>query len=132
MLGYIYNMIPDSAVQLEILLKFLKRKPRKSSESGALVVNQCGIEFKDVGFSYPNTENPVFNRLNLVMKEKQTIAIVGPSGTGKTTISRILFGLYDTFTGKVSLDGRDIRNYNPDELSEAICIVPHVNDSHGN
>lgn len=80
------------------------------------------IQFEDVSFAY-DEENYVINNLDLEIKPEETLAIVGSTGSGKTTIINILNRFYDIQSGTISLDGQDIRKYTLDNLRQRISIV---------
>ena len=80
------------------------------------------IEFKDVWFEY--VENvPVLKNINLQIKQGETIALVGNSGGGKTTIVNLLPRFYDIKSGSISIDGIDIRDYTLESLRQNIAVV---------
>lgn len=80
------------------------------------------ISYKNVGFSYEK-ENIVLQNVNLTIRPGQTIAFVGPSGGGKSTLCNLLPRFYDVNTGSVAIDGKDVRNYTQESLRKAIGIV---------
>ncbi len=81
------------------------------------------IRFEGVGFHYEKNE-PVLHDIDLRVTAGQTIALVGPTGAGKTTIVSLLMRFYDVTTGRVTLDGVDIRSITLDSLSRQMAIVP--------
>jgi ABC-type multidrug transport system fused ATPase/permease subunit len=81
------------------------------------------IEFQDVTFTYPKGDKPVLNRLNLTVTTGQTIAIVGPNGSGKTTLVNLLPRFYDVDSGRILIDGTDIRNCTLRSLRDQISMV---------
>lgn len=81
------------------------------------------IVFDDVSFEYPDDHNEVFCHLNLSVKSGERIAIVGPSGGGKTTLCNLIPRFYDTTSGTITLDGQDIRKIKLKSLRQAIGIV---------
>lgn len=81
------------------------------------------VEFKDVIFAY-DKGRPVLNKLNLTAERGQVIAIVGPSGAGKTTIVNLIPRFYDVTSGQVLVDNYDVRDVTVDSLREQIGIVP--------
>lgn len=81
------------------------------------------IVFKDVSFEYPDDHNKVFRNLNLSVSAGEKIAIVGPSGGGKTTLCNLIPRFYDTTDGSITLDGRDIKQITLKSLRKSIGIV---------
>jgi len=81
------------------------------------------VRFDDVRFSY-DPERPILNGLSFEVPAGKTVAIVGPSGAGKSTISRLLFRLYDVSSGRILIDGQDIRNVTQSSLRASIGMVP--------
>ena len=82
------------------------------------------IELKNVTFSYPNAANEVLKNLSLKITAGERVAIIGPIGSGKTTVGRLLMGLYEPNSGMVAMDGTDIRQIDPSELRHFIGCVP--------
>ena len=105
------------------LLGDLMRTPVES-RNGQLVPPLSGtIEFDDVAFTYPNTGSPALKDVTLRFEAGQTIGIVGRSGSGKTTITRILQKLHQPQSGIVRLDGHDIKEIETNYLRSHIGVV---------
>lgn len=82
------------------------------------------IEFHDVWFRYPTRpEEFVLKGLNLTIEPRQSVALVGESGCGKSTFVNLMMRFYDPNHGKILLDGVDLRDYNLHELRKAISLV---------
>ena len=81
------------------------------------------IEFKNVEFTYPSAPNPAIDGLNLIIKPGEKVGIIGKIGSGKTTIGRMLCGLYDAQGGSILIDGIDIRQFHPHELRRSVGFV---------
>ena len=80
------------------------------------------LEFKDVNFTYPDGKE-VLHHINLNLKKGKTYALVGPTGGGKTTTASLMARLYDPSTGKVLLNGKDIRSYPPEDRTKKIGFI---------
>jgi ATP-binding cassette subfamily B protein len=77
---------------------------------------QQGIEFRHVTYAYEGKDEPALSDLSFTIARGETVAIVGHNGAGKTTLVKLLARLYDPQSGQVLIDGRDVREYDPDEL----------------
>ena len=82
-----------------------------------------GIEFREVGFRYPDNEEWALRGVNLVIRPGEKIALVGHNGAGKTTLIKLLSRLYDPTEGSVLIDGIDIRDLDPLELQQRIGVI---------
>jgi ATP-binding cassette subfamily B protein len=82
-----------------------------------------GIEFRGVGFRYPENGGWAVRDINLTIRPDEKIALVGPNGAGKTTLIKLLSRLYDPAEGAILMDGIDIRQLDPDELRQKIGII---------
>ncbi|MFZ2152737.1 MAG: ABC transporter ATP-binding protein [Microgenomates group bacterium] len=82
------------------------------------------IEFKNMSFVYPKNQQKVLDGINLVIKAGSKVAFVGRSGTGKTTLVKLLLRFYDTTRGKILIDGVDIKKMTKNNLRSIISVVP--------
>lgn len=85
--------------------------------------NKYEIEFKNVSFKYPGTENFVLENLNFKLRNGERMAVVGMNGSGKTTMIKLLCRLYDPTQGQITLNGIDIKNYNYNEYMSVFGII---------
>ena len=88
-----------------------------------LEVKQGGIEFKDVSFEYPDDHNQVLHHVNLTIRPGESLALVGPSGGGKTTLCNLIPRFYDVTGGAVLVDGQDVRDVQLHSLRQAVGVV---------
>lgn len=88
-----------------------------------LQVDKGGIEFQDVSFEYPDDHNKVLRHVNLQIKPGENLALVGPSGGGKTTLCNLIPRFYDVTGGRILIDGQDVRKVTLHSLRDAIGVV---------
>ncbi len=81
------------------------------------------IEFRNIHFAYPGTDKVILDQFNLVLHTDLHYALVGRNGAGKTTIIKLLTGLYDTYEGTILLDGKDIRSFTPAERKGMFSVL---------
>ncbi|HLR46240.1 MAG TPA: ABC transporter ATP-binding protein, partial [Deinococcales bacterium] len=82
------------------------------------------LEFQTVEFRYPGAEKPVLSDITFTARAGQTVAVIGPTGAGKSTLMHLIPRLFDATAGRVLIDGTDVREYEPEALWERIGFVP--------
>lgn len=82
------------------------------------------IEFRELSFTYPGTTQPSLDKINLTFKAGEKVGIIGRIGSGKTTLEKLVLGLYEPTSGAVLIDGIDIKQMDPADLRRAIGYVP--------
>ncbi len=82
-----------------------------------------GLRFEDVWFSYPGSSESALRGVNLHLHPGQKLALVGENGSGKTTLIKLLTRLYDPTRGRITLDGRDLREWNPHALRQRVGVI---------
>jgi ATP-binding cassette subfamily B protein len=119
-----YSTVQAALAAAERVYLFLGTKPTVVELEGSrdIEIERGEIMFKDVSFGYGGNE--VFEGLNLVVKPSEVVAIVGPTGAGKTTITNLIMRLYDPQSGKVLIDGRDVKEFKYRSLRGQISLVP--------
>jgi ATP-binding cassette subfamily B protein len=85
------------------------------------------VEFSDVTFRYPGTVSPALDRVSFTIEEGRVFGIVGRSGSGKTTVTRLLQGLHSDYQGLIKLDGNDLRQFDIDHLRASLGVVLQEN-----
>ncbi len=129
-LGFAYNMIKQGIADMEQMFRLLsvdqevKDRPDAVDLAGHLDEKPaCSVEFQDVRFGY-QPEREILKGISFAVPAGRKVAVVGPTGAGKSTISRLLFRFYDVGSGHILIDGRDVRDYTQASLRAAIGVVP--------
>ena len=129
MLGFVYREIKQGLTDMEQLFRLLALNQEVADKPGAPALSapasgrQGEVVFEDVRFGY-QPEREILKGLTLRVPPGGRLAIVGPTGAGKSTISRLLFRFYDVTQGRTTIDGQDIRDITQDSLRAAIGVVP--------
>lgn len=124
-IGWIVNTLQQGAASMKRLDKIFAEVPDITSPAQPLPLPASRrIEFRDLTFTYPGPGRPALRDVSLVVEEGMTVGIVGLTGSGKSTLVRLLPRLYDPPPGKVLLGGIDIRNLELSTLRSQIGMVP--------
>lgn len=125
-LGSVYRELRQSLLDMETLFNLQKVNVKIEERPNAKVLDLSRggeIRFENVTFGY-HPERPILKNASFTIPAGQKFAIVGPSGCGKSTILRLLFRFYDTQSGRILVDGQDIRDVTLDSLRKSIGVVP--------
>jgi ATP-binding cassette subfamily B protein len=125
-LGQVVNMLQRGAASMGRIDQILKTRPllEVPAEPAPVADARGEIEFRNVSFRYPGTDRLVLQDVSFVASPGQTLAIVGPTGSGKSTLVALIPRLYDPSEGEVRLDGTPIRRFDPVELRRVMGVVP--------
>ena len=124
-LGVIYREIRQALADMERLFRLIDEHAEIRDAPGAPALSVAGAEvrFENVDFRYePNRS--ILEDVSFTIPAGRTIAVVGPSGSGKSTLARLLYRFYDVTSGRITIDGQDIRSVQQSTLRAAIGIVP--------
>lgn len=124
-LGFIFREAKDATINSERLFDLLEEPPDivDASPLPDLEVTGGEIRFEGVSFAY-EPDRPVLHDVSFTVGAGKTVAVVGGSGSGKSTLARLLFRFYDPSSGRITIDGQDIRHVSRPSLRRAIGIVP--------
>lgn len=124
-LGFVYREMKGSLASIERMFDLLKVTPKvtDAKDAESLKITQGEIAFNEVSFQYTD-ERPILKQISFTVPAKQKVAIVGSSGAGKSTISRLLFRFYDPKSGNITIDGQPIQNATLDSVRGAIGVIP--------
>ena len=124
-LGHIYRSIKQALVELEQLVELLDETPDIPDRAGAVPLpdGPGAIRFEGVSFSYRDGSSTL-EGLDFEVPPGAKVALIGPTGAGKTTVARLLYRFYDPDAGGIFVDGREIRTLTLESLRRAIAVVP--------
>lgn len=123
-LGWVSSMIQEAEASQKRINEFLHIEPEiKNNTIGATPINGT-LAFENVSFTYEDTNIVALKNVSFSLDKGQTLAIIGKTGSGKSTILTLISRLYDVNEGKITLDGTDIRELNLFDLRQSIGVVP--------
>lgn len=123
--GFVYREIKQSLIDIERMLELLdvEHEIADASDATQLSLSGASVRFEHVNFAY-DSRRPILKDVSFEVPAGKTVAFVGASGAGKSTISRLLYRFYDATQGSVSIDGQDVRDVTQASLRSAVGIVP--------
>lgn len=125
LLGMMYRQVKQALTNMERLFGLLDERQDIQDRAGAtpLVATRPRVCFEDVRFSY-DSRREILKGVSFEIPPGGTVAVVGHSGSGKSTLARLLYRFYDVDAGRITIDGRDLRDLTQASLRAAIAIVP--------
>ena len=127
-LGWVVNLVQRGKASVVRIQELLEEKPtiddREADASLAGGVTAGAIEFRDLHFRYEGTQHEVLRGITLSVPAGSSLALVGPTGAGKSTLASLIVRLHDALEGSVLIDGRPVRRYPLDALHAGIGYVP--------
>ena len=124
-IGFVYRELRQGLTDIEEMFKLLDQPAEIQDKADAkpLAISGPVIKFDNVTFHY-DPERPILKGVSFEVPAGKTVAIVGPTGAGKSTISRLLYRFYDVTGGAITIDGQDLRDITQESLRAAIGMVP--------
>lgn len=124
-LGSINNRIQEASAAAERIFEIIDTEPRIKSKPNALELQQFknNITFKNVSFTYDDSDDLILNDINFSVRKGEIIALVGPSGGGKSTLVDLIPRFYDPTQGEILIDGIDLREFTLESLRSKMGIV---------
>jgi ATP-binding cassette subfamily B protein len=123
MMGGMLFMLPRAMVHIKRVVEVLKTKPKIQDGSIELSENIQSISFKNVGFTYPADERETLKNIHFHVNQGETVAIVGSTGCGKSSIVNLLLRLYDVSYGQILINGRDIKDFKMSSIRNKIGYI---------
>ncbi|WP_270239126.1 ABC transporter ATP-binding protein [Kocuria marina] len=126
MATFMFMMVPRAVVCAERIGEVLDTRPTMHPPQRPAVAPRAvgHVRFEDVTFQYPGAEDPVLSGIDFAAEPGHTVAVVGATGSGKSTLISLIPRLLDPVAGRVLLDGVDLRDYAPDDLAGRVGLVP--------
>ena len=120
------RILPRAMVASQRIEEVIEREPTidDGTETEGIVGSEGEIRMDHVTFTYPGSKRPAVKDISLEVKKGETLALIGPTGSGKSTIVRLMCRMYDPEEGKVEVAGRDVREYKQTELHNQFGYVP--------
>jgi ATP-binding cassette subfamily B multidrug efflux pump len=127
MLAVLFIMYPRASVSAQRIQRVLECTPSISEnlKDGIIETNEKGtIQFENVTFAYPDSDVPMLKNISFTVEKGQTVAFIGSTGSGKSTLIQLIPRMYDVTEGRILVDGVDVRDYNIQVLREKIGYIP--------
>src|SRR5690554_2793668 len=121
----VFQHINNATVAVDRFDEIMKVEPKVKDDIVAEpIIDFKQIEFKNVGFKFPMDENPTLDQINLTIKKGETIGIVGPTGSGKSTLVRQLLREFNVTEGDILIDNKNIKKYVTKDIRTIVGYVP--------
>jgi ATP-binding cassette subfamily B multidrug efflux pump len=123
-IGWVTSLTQRAAASQKRINSFLTTQPTIKNTSSAPFQAKGTIQFREVSFKYPNADNNAISGISFAIEPGKTLAIIGKTGAGKSTIANLICRLFDPDSGQVNINGQNIKSVNIDALRSGIGYVP--------
>lgn len=123
-LGWVSSIIQRAAASQERINEIMRQQPDFDENAGEKIVFSDSLEFQNVSFDYPETKKRALKSIHFTLKRGETLAILGATGSGKSTIAYLLMRLFDPSEGKILIDGKDLKNLSRKAFLNQVGYVP--------
>ena len=122
----IITIIPRSKVSIDRISEVLSTEELLTIKEDSLESDEKGVSFKNIDFYYPGSRRAALRNLNFCLRKGETKAIIGSTGSGKSTILKLMLRDYDAYRGRVCLNGRNIQTLQREEINQALTLIPQT------
>ncbi len=122
-LSNVATQYQEAKASNEVLDEILNMKPEETAGRSNTIETVSALEFKDVTFAYGDEEKPALKNVSLAIKAGETVAFAGPSGAGKTSLIKLLLGLYKPTSGAIIANGLDMTTVEPEHFKQKLSYV---------
>lgn len=123
-ISMLFIMLPRGIASAKRINEILKEKITIVDGCGADQNKKASVEFKNVSFKYPDAENEVLSDISFKAGKGETVAFIGSTGSGKSTLINLIPRLFDVTSGSVLVNGKDVRDYKINKLNEILSYIP--------
>jgi ATP-binding cassette subfamily B protein len=125
-LCFMFREVMDGLIKMENIFNIIntKRSVNDGEVDTFLDLKGCAVKFEDVSFAYPERKDTIIKNINFIIPKNKSIAIIGENGSGKSTITKLLFRMYEASSGKILVEGQNIKNIKLASLRDHIAVVP--------
>lgn len=122
----IITIIPRSKVSIDRISEVLSTEELLTIKEDSLESDEKGISFKNIDFYYPGSRRAALRNLNFCLRKGEAKAIIGSTGSGKSTILKLMLRDYDAYRGRVCLNGRNIQTLQREDINQALTLIPQT------